>query len=113
MKGIKAILEEKSEEDKLVIIQRIRDYYNPILEPKNTDKFKQFVVCLTAFYLQKDLNSDSLKQHLKELSSQQGILFSAFLKNKIQKILEILKEIISNKDNLNEELLQEVDKLLG
>ena len=26
--------------EKLVIIQRIRDYYNPILEPKNTDKFK-------------------------------------------------------------------------
>lgn len=70
MKSVKAILDEKSEEEKLVIIQRIRDYYNPILEPKNTDKFKQFVVCLTAYYLQKDLNSDSLKQHLKELSSQ-------------------------------------------
>jgi hypothetical protein len=51
MKSVKALLEEKSEEDKLVIIQRIRDYYNPILEPKNADKFKQFVVCLTAYYL--------------------------------------------------------------
>jgi hypothetical protein len=40
MKSVKAILDEKSEEEKLVIIQRIRDYYNPILEPKNTDKFK-------------------------------------------------------------------------
>lgn len=69
IKSLKGIIEEKSEEDKLIIIQRIRDYYNPILEPKNNDKFKQFVVCLIAYYLQKDLQSESIKQHLKELSS--------------------------------------------
>ena len=69
IKSLKGIFEEKSEEDKLIIIQRIRDYYNPILEPKNNDKFKRFVVCLIAYYLQKDLQSESIKQHLKELSS--------------------------------------------
>lgn len=47
----KLLEEAHSDEDKLVILQRVRDYYNPILEPKHTDNFKQFVVCLIAYYL--------------------------------------------------------------
>jgi hypothetical protein len=50
---------------------------------------------------------------LKELASSQGILFSAFLKNKLQKILEVIKEIIEHRDSLSEAQLEEVDKLLG
>lgn len=51
VKEVRSLLEEKSEEDKMVIIMRVRDYYNPILEPEHTDTFKQFVVCLIQHYL--------------------------------------------------------------
>jgi hypothetical protein len=40
VKAVKELLKEVNEEDKLIIIQRIRDYYNPILEPEHTAKFK-------------------------------------------------------------------------
>ena len=40
VKELKEIMRGKTEEDKLIIIQRIRDYYNPILEPEHTNKFK-------------------------------------------------------------------------
>jgi hypothetical protein len=59
------------------------------------------------------LESESVKQHLKELASSYGILFSAFLKSKLQKILEVLVDIIKHKDDLSEVQLEEIDKLLG
>lgn len=57
VKGIKELLKDKNEEDKLIIIQRVRDYYNPILEPEHTDKFKQFTVCLISYFVSKDSES--------------------------------------------------------
>lgn len=100
IKDVKNLLRDQPEEDKKIIVMRIRDYYNPIIEPKNTDKFKKFVVCLTSFYLQKDLESVAVREHLKELCSGYAILFSAFLKSKIKKILEVLKELNDNSENL-------------
>ncbi len=69
MKEVSKVLKDKSNDDKRVILMRIRDYYNPILEPENTDRFKQFVICLTSYYLQKDLESEAVREHLKELCS--------------------------------------------
>ncbi|TNV78133.1 hypothetical protein FGO68_gene6793 [Halteria grandinella] len=107
-KSVKKLLEEaQSDGDKLIILQRVRDYYNPILEPKHTDKFKQFVVCLIAYYLQQDIESEAVCSHLKELCSQFGALFSAYLKSKLTKILQVLKEL---RDSA---LSEDLDKLLG
>jgi hypothetical protein len=96
VKDVKKIIKGVSEDEKLVIISRIRDYYNPILEPQHTEKFKSFVLCLLLYFLQKDADSESLRQHLQELCSQHGVLFSTFLKSKLQKILTVIKELRDN-----------------
>jgi hypothetical protein len=59
------------------------------------------------------LESEAVRDHLKELCSSQAILFSAFLKSKVKKILEVLKELNDNSENLSAAHLEEVDKLLG
>ena len=97
-KEVRALLADKSEEEKLVIIQRVRDYYNPILEPEHISKFKQFIVGLITHYVQTEKESVMIKEHLQELCSQQGSLFSAFLKNKLAKVLSIIKEIRDSSD---------------
>lgn len=86
-KEVRVLLLDKSEEEKLVIIQRVRDYYNPILDPQHISKFKQFIVGLITHYVQAERDSIIIKEHLQELCSQQGSLFSAFLKNKLAKVL--------------------------
>lgn len=95
----------------------MRDYYNPILEPEHTDNFKQFVVCLISYFLQKEPESDVIRQHLKELCSQFGGLFSAFLKSKLTKVLQIVKELRGGESGeLSKEdiaSIENLDKLLG
>ena len=46
------------------------------------------------------------------MCSQFGTLFSAFLKNKLQKILSVIKELRENMEALQAEQLDELDKLL-
>jgi hypothetical protein len=87
VKAVGKLLGDKSQEEQLVIVQRVRDYYNPILDPAHTDTFKQFVVSLIAFFLSHKLKSEALRSHLKELCSQFGGLFSAYLKKKLTKVL--------------------------
>lgn len=96
----------------MIILQRVRDYYNPILEPEHTDTFKHFVVCLIAYYLQNEVGSDIIKQHLKELCSQFGGLFSAYIKSKLTKVLQVIKELRDNSDSL-EGSVENIDKVLG
>jgi hypothetical protein len=69
IKEMKELIGDKGDEERLIILMRLRDYYNPILEPEHTDKFKQFVVCLIAYYVQKDDKSPAIREHLQELCS--------------------------------------------
>ena len=54
MEEVKELLTKRDEEEKLIILMRVRDFYNPILEPKYSDAFKQFIVCLLTYYVKND-----------------------------------------------------------
>lgn len=105
LKDIKALLKEHNEEDQLIIIQRIRDYHNPDINPENEDKFTAFIVNLLRYYLKQQLLSKSILNHLKELCSQHGQIFASYLKNKLIKIVESIK-MLSENDNGNENMLE-------
>ena len=61
VKEVKKVLKKISDDkDKLLIIQRIRDYHNPLLDPKKEDNFKQFIVYLLTYYIQKDSDSKAI-----------------------------------------------------
>lgn len=54
LEEVKELLTKRDEEEKLIILMRVRDFYNPILEPKYSDAFKQFIVCLLTYYVKND-----------------------------------------------------------
>jgi len=95
VKSVSKLLKDHRDADKLLIVQRIRDYYNPIIEPQYAEEFKQFVVCLLQFYASLGLEDEAVMSHLQELCSQHGDLFSAFLQSKIRRVVEVLKELRS------------------
>ena len=58
------LLSDHSEADKLLIVQRIRDYYNPIIEPQYSEEFKQFVVCLLQYFASLEREDEAVRSHL-------------------------------------------------
>ena len=92
-KSVSKTLKGLSEEEKLVVIQRIRDYHNPMVSTVKEPKFKQFVAVLLQHYLSKEVESEAVLKHVQELGSKYGELYSALLKNKLSKIISVLESL--------------------
>lgn len=76
----------------MIIIQRIREYHNPSANSGSEEKYTVFMINLLRYYL-KNEDKTSILNHLKELCSLHGSVFSSYLKNKLIKIVEGVKMI--------------------
>jgi len=69
-----------------------------------------------AYFLSKDAKSESILSHLKEFCSKFSELFAALLKNKLQKLLQILQGLTTQEQqdlsSLNQTILDSLDKYL-
>eukprot|EP00347_Sterkiella_histriomuscorum_P011158 403373534 len=109
LKDLKVLLADQSEEDQMIIIQRIREYHNPEVNTKAeaAEKFTIFIINLLRYYLKQEKSPKSISKHLKELCSWNGSIFASYMKTKLVKVVQSIKMIrdgeTQNGEQSNEE----------